>query len=124
MLSSRAGGRSGDIVPVNLAAIHPSASDFGVIGWTSTENGGAALDLEVTENALRGDHHLEVGGQTVAHVLFSDRVANYGAGSGRDFNASGQLYLAPPTDGLTGNSEYCGQLQLWYRLGGSRVDGT
>ncbi|MEZ6120465.1 MAG: hypothetical protein R3C28_28360 [Pirellulaceae bacterium] len=73
--------------------------------------------MDVSENSLRGDHHLQFGGQTVAHVLFSDRVADGGANSGQDFGVSGQFYLAPPTASLLGNTDFRGQLQLWYRVG-------
>ncbi|MCA9199426.1 MAG: hypothetical protein KDA87_17895, partial [Planctomycetales bacterium] len=113
----KAGGRSGDIVPISLAALNPGVSEFGIIGWTSTETGRSPLDLAVSENSLRGDHHLQIGGQTVAHVLFSDRVADGGANSGKNFGESGQLYLAPPTDSSTGNAGFSGELELWYRQG-------
>ena len=74
----QAGGRTGDIMPVDLASLTPGGGDYSVIGWDvlSANGSGTSAAVTVERNALRKDDHLKIGGETVAYVIYSDRVSN------------------------------------------------
>ena len=90
-----AGGRTGDIVPVDLTSSVPSGSDFAVVGWDIMPAGGtnAPQAVGVVRNVLRHDHHLTLAGETIAHVIFSDRAGGGSGGGSEAFANSGRLYL-------------------------------
>ena len=124
----QAGGKTGDIIPVDLAASVPGEAQFEIVGWdlVLASDGTSTIALDVAENALRGDHHLQYNGETIAFALFQDRLQSNAVGSDGAFVDSGRMYLAPPTSNLgsafdTDSSAFGfqGQMQLWYRSGGS-----
>ena len=121
-----AGGRTGDIVPVDLASLVPSGSDFAVVGWDVMPAGGAGAPqaVGVLRNVLRGDHHLTLAGETIAYVIFSDRTSGGSSGGSEAFASSGRLYFAPPIAALGASLDndaeaygFQGQFRLWFKEG-------
>lgn len=123
------GGRTGDIIPLDLKAAHPGDTSFGIIGWDllRANPSGSDLRLDVDRNALRGDEHLTRAGETISYVLFSDRVEGTTGNPGEPFDSSGRLFLAPPTQSMlaqdqsAGERGFQGTMRLWYRVGESPV---
>ena len=92
-----AGGNTGDVFPIDVAAMFPgktfSISGFRAVGATSE------TEIPFTVNPQRGD--LSLKGGEAGYVLFADRVDT----SAEPFHNSGRFYFAPGTgDGLTGDS--------------------
>lgn len=123
----KVGGRTGDIIPIDLKTIHPGATGFEVVGWDliPAAPGGSTGVLDTDQNALRGDHHLRRNGETIAYVLFSDRVEGAQVGPGESFKSSGRFVLAPPVDSYFSQDSmpqqpgFQGTMRLWYRTGES-----
>ena len=84
-----AGGNTGDVFMVDVAALFPGES-FQLVS-INVFNGATSTALPRTINAARGDWALNDG--AAGHVLFSDRVG----GSGAPFGQSGRFYFAPGT---------------------------
>jgi hypothetical protein len=92
-----AGGRTGDLIPIDLKVYTPGENGFATIGWEllPAAVGGSLGLLETDRNVLRGDHHLQRNGETIAYALFSDRIEGSQQSPGEDFKTSGRLVLAP-----------------------------
>ena len=126
-VSLHAGGRTGDILPIDVTSLTPGGANYSVIGWdVLSASGASSTSMAIERNALRRDDHLKIGGETVAYVIYSDRVSSNAESGSNSFSESGMLYFAPPTKSISESFDsdpdaygFQGKFRLWFKEGDS-----
>ncbi|WP_406700164.1 SdrD B-like domain-containing protein [Singulisphaera sp. Ch08] len=120
-LRFEAGGRSGDVLAVDLRDVMPSGLVYVLSGFDLVSaDGSTATPLTATINVGRRDWLLTAGAIGAGFVIFSERVD----GELHPFSQTGRFYLAPgtedglPQDGSSTDRGFQGRLRVRFTVDG------
>jgi hypothetical protein len=121
------GGRTGDLIPIDLQQIYPAATGFHVLGWELRQtigDDGRWLFADRDPSQAIDRLGFDPSGNE-AFAIYSDAFDPATDSSGMPFSGTGRLLFAPPVSTLAGydrssdQSGLQGTIRLWTRFGES-----